>query len=1252
MKHSTDLNAAFSNQYHSQIGQDKYLEEEIFRGQRNGFFVEIGAVDGLHFSNTLFFERHRDWFGICIEPNPIEYRKLLSSGRNCIMENVAISSREGTRPFLSIDGWGKGLSGLLDKYDQRHIERIERETKDKNSKLEIINVNTSPLSQILSKHKISFVDYCSIDCEGSEMEIIESIDFSKVHIKCMTIENNYGLEKETRYLKDKGYIHHKKIRWDDVFIHNEDLLKILPHKRIWQNFSNIETSEPIANTKITFQMHRDEAVKYLNPHFTSLFKIPENIEGIQVAATELITHKRFDIAAKFLYAKNKINGISLKWAEDVYDEHIRVFNGYEERDGSGKKGKEGFRNSFNETIDSITATGFNSSVSVIPITKDGHAIDGSHRIAACAALNKEITALKFEHPGWRYDAEYFLRKGLSRTSADACIHACCKLKNSLRLALIFPAAAGRDTEVENILKRHGKIWYKKHVSLRGKGPTFFMAQVYSGENWLGTWENGYSGARSKAQKCFAIPGPMRAYVFEPDSENSMIAAKQQIRELYRIDKHSIHINDTHEETIRLSGVILNENSIDLLNKSSFIAFNNFNNLFTKFKEKLIENPNLDSDDFCISGSATLSLYGIRDCNDFDYLTMIHNDPLQEKPYISKHDSQKDFYPTDFADIIYNPNNHLYFNGIKFANLPLVVEMKQRRLEDKDILDIRRTKDITTDFIRTNSVCAKNDGEIFDNIKPEFTLIMANYNNALYLEESINSVLYQTFSNWKLIIIDDCSTDDSLNIISKFLNDERIQLIQHEQNMGYVESLRSGIKHCDSKYFGIIDADDALFPNAVEVMLQKHKDNPNHGYIHSQFVYCDSKLIPQKYGYCAKIKHGKTNIDSDCVSHFKTFKLNFYLKTTGFDSDIMFAEDKDISYKMEEVSKILFVDQDLYLYRVRPISESNHPRKRKISHLTMLKAKCNALIRRAEFCLKNDTSFLHLLKSFEFFKNEDHAFASKELEMFSNKFDIDSLPKIDNRPEQHCDVSFVVVTYNSNKQILECIFSILNQQENQYDIIIVDNGGNDDILPELIKQPILYVRSPINIFPSLARNIGAYLSNSPIVCFIDDDAVITSSYVRSVRQAFSSFEIIGMRGRITPKSPSKMELCPTIYDPGNIITPTSFPIEGNIAVKREAYLELGGMDPFLFGGEGLDLSYRITIKHGPGSIIYWPDCLVHHDPSDEIKSEFKKLRYERMHRYLKLKNPEIWEYYHKFEIIDTANSSLSKFQQFLNKKSEH
>ena len=116
------------NNSKSQVGQDKILDEQIFKGKRDGVFVEVGALDGFGASNTYFFEKERNWSGLLIEPNPIEFNKIELNPRPLsYKENCAISNVEMDINFLSIGGPCNVLSGILEFYNSQHLERIERE---------------------------------------------------------------------------------------------------------------------------------------------------------------------------------------------------------------------------------------------------------------------------------------------------------------------------------------------------------------------------------------------------------------------------------------------------------------------------------------------------------------------------------------------------------------------------------------------------------------------------------------------------------------------------------------------------------------------------------------------------------------------------------------------------------------------------------------------------------------------------------------------------------------------------------------------------------------------------------------------------------------------------------------------------------------------------------------------------------------------------------------------------------------------
>jgi FkbM family methyltransferase len=151
---------------------------------------------------------------MCIEAQPSEFEKL-KSNRNCICVNVAVSNFEGETDFTYVEGYANMLSGISDDYNKTHMERIKGEVNHYGGKINTIKLPVKKLQTVLDEHNMLNIDFCSIDTEGSELNIIKSIDFNKTNIKVFIIENNYKETNIQEYLESKGYSLHKKLEWDE-----------------------------------------------------------------------------------------------------------------------------------------------------------------------------------------------------------------------------------------------------------------------------------------------------------------------------------------------------------------------------------------------------------------------------------------------------------------------------------------------------------------------------------------------------------------------------------------------------------------------------------------------------------------------------------------------------------------------------------------------------------------------------------------------------------------------------------------------------------------------------------------------------------------------------------------------------------------------------------------------------------------------------------------------------------------------------
>jgi FkbM family methyltransferase len=208
--------------YYSQCKQDEFLEKNIFKGYKNGFFMDVGAHDGVSINNTLYFEKNNNWSGVNIEPIENIYDKLIINRPSCININCAIDEYDGTSEFIFNEGYTEMLSGLKKTYDPRHNMRLNRELQQYGGSTSIILVPTKKIETICNEHKINTINYLSIDVEGAEFNVIKSINFDKVFIDVIGFENNYNdsVNPIIDYLINKNY--KILLRSTDIFmIHNK-----------------------------------------------------------------------------------------------------------------------------------------------------------------------------------------------------------------------------------------------------------------------------------------------------------------------------------------------------------------------------------------------------------------------------------------------------------------------------------------------------------------------------------------------------------------------------------------------------------------------------------------------------------------------------------------------------------------------------------------------------------------------------------------------------------------------------------------------------------------------------------------------------------------------------------------------------------------------------------------------------------------------------------------------------------------------
>lgn len=202
------------------------------------------------------------------------------------------------------------------------------------------------------------------------------------------------------------------------------------------------------------------------------------------------------------------------------------------------------------------------------------------------------------------------------------------------------------------------------------------------------------------------------------------------------------------------------------------------------------------------------------------------------------------------------------------------------------------------------------GPVADNIK--LTVLMPVYNAGAHLKEAVESILTQTYSNFWFLIIDDGSTDGSVDLLRTF-KDDRIRLVCHEQNMGIQYTLNEGIDLADTELIARMDADDISHPWRLQKQVDYLSTHANCAMITSlaRIIDGDRNDLGQYDPYGLDIYYG---LYFDCyICHPSVMYRKNCVEAVGKYS-MQYAEDFDLWYKLSRVYKMHFLAEPLLLYR--------------------------------------------------------------------------------------------------------------------------------------------------------------------------------------------------------------------------------------------------------------------------------------------------------------------------------------------------
>ena len=216
------------------------------------------------------------------------------------------------------------------------------------------------------------------------------------------------------------------------------------------------------------------------------------------------------------------------------------------------------------------------------------------------------------------------------------------------------------------------------------------------------------------------------------------------------------------------------------------------------------------------------------------------------------------------------------------------------------------------------------------MSPTVTTVLPCYNGAFFLARSIDSVIAQTFTDWELIIVNDCSTDNSLEIMQRYADeDSRIRIINNEHNLKLPGALNRGFSEAKGKYLTWTSHDNRMGPTMLEEFVSYLDNNPDKGLVTACYAAFSLKTGEQLY----EVHHSDPQLYLplfNCVCYAFMYRREV-LETVGdYDTTLFLVEDYDYwvriwqKYPVGKIYKVLYYtgvgDDTLTLSRKKEIAE--------------------------------------------------------------------------------------------------------------------------------------------------------------------------------------------------------------------------------------------------------------------------------------------------------------------------------------------
>lgn len=203
--------------------------------------------------------------------------------------------------------------------------------------------------------------------------------------------------------------------------------------------------------------------------------------------------------------------------------------------------------------------------------------------------------------------------------------------------------------------------------------------------------------------------------------------------------------------------------------------------------------------------------------------------------------------------------------------------------------------------------------------PKVSVVLPTYNGSKYLAESIESIINQSFTDWELIIINDCSTDNTLEIANSYAEkDNRIKVFTNPENLKLPNSLNEGFKRATGEYWTWTSDDNRYKPEAFERMVLFLDENVDAGLVCFDMDFIDSEGV---FSSSLKLPDPSTLVNQNTIGACFMYRSSIAKKIGEYDTEMFLAEDYEYWLRFYFNSRIVHRSENLYEYRQHEASLS-------------------------------------------------------------------------------------------------------------------------------------------------------------------------------------------------------------------------------------------------------------------------------------------------------------------------------------------